>query len=210
MSKRSKASTKQTDSDTLAFAKAINSLGEKQEDFIKAVNAIKELKAKTLSEIQLEIKTKRDELNDLQKDYENKKKDLQIKLDQELKEYGYEKAIEIIGESGEIGVDEDEYNELKESIEKLKEEHNSEMEEKLNQEKLEGKKQLSQALKNKDLEHKAEIATLTATVQQLTKERETFETTFENLKSEIAAQRELTKQVAEAGKQGAITQTFGK
>jgi len=205
----SKRSTK-NESDTLAFAKAINKLIQKQEDFAKVIQEMNDLKAETLTNIQLELKTKREELDNLDKQFGTQKKDLQIKIDQECREYAYQKATEILEEHGEIAVNEDEYNELKDSVDTVKEELEAEMEEKLNQEKAEAKKALNQALLNKNLEHKAEIANLTATVKQLTKERETFESTISNLKSEIAAQRELTKQVAEASKQGAITQSFGK
>ena len=210
MSKRAAPITKKSESDTLAFAKAITKLSQKQEEFVKVVAELKELKAETLTDIQLELKAKREELEGLDKDYETKKKDLEIKLNQEIKELGYEKAIEILEEHGQIGVDEDEYNELKEGVQSVRAELEEEMKVKISEEKANAKRELSQAITNKNLEHKAEIATLTATVEQLKKERNTYESTIENLKSEIAAQRELTKQVAEASKQGAISQTFGK
>ncbi len=206
MSKR----TTKSESDTLAFAKAINKLIQKQEDFAKVIQEMNDLKAETLTGIQLELKTKREELDNLDKEYENKKKDLQIKVDQEFKEYAYQKAVEVLEEHGEIAVDEESYNELKESVETVREELEEEMANKVTEEKSQASKELEQALKTKTLEYKAEKATLEATVEQLTKERQTYESTIDNLKFEIAAQRELTKQVAEAGKQGAISQTFGK
>jgi uncharacterized coiled-coil DUF342 family protein len=206
----SKRTSKTSETDTLAFAKAINKLIQKQDDFSSAIKDLNNLKADTLTGIQLELKSKRDELDNLVKQYDVQKKDLEIKIDQECKEYSYQKATEILEERGEVAVDDEEYEELKESVDAVREELETEMEVKVKEQQQKGHQELSQALKNKQLEHKAEIATLTATVQQLTKERGTFETTIDNLRSEIAAQRELTKQVAQAGKQGAISQSFGK
>lgn len=204
------AKTVKSDSDTLAFAKAVTKLGQKQDEFVNVFNEFKDLKAETLTEIQLELKTKRDELDNLDKEYEVKKKDLEIKLDQEIKEASYDKAVEILKEHSEIAVDEDEYNELTEQVETVRTELEEEMENKVTEEKEKAQKDLKQALLNNNLEHKAQIAMITAQVEQLTKERTTYESTISNLKGEIAAQRELTKQVAEAGKQGAISQSFGK
>ena len=209
---RTSAKSKVTkiESDTLVFAKAINKLTQKQDEFKKIVEEMKELKAETLMNIQLELKTKREELDSLKKEFETKKKDLEIKVELECKEYGYKKALEILEEHGEIAVNGEEYNELKASVENVKDELHKEMVKKVEICKAEAKKTLTQAMTNKELEHKAEIAMLTATVEQLKKERNTYESTISSLKSEIAAQRELTKQVAEASKQGAISQTFGK
>lgn len=198
------------ESDTLAFAKAINKLVQKQDEFSKIVEEMKTLKAETLTGIQLELKSKRDELNSLDKDYDVKIKDLQIKIDQDFKEYGYNKAIDVLEKHGKIAVDDDEYDELKNSVDELKKEAIEDLEKKIKEMKTQNARELAGTVKFKELEHKAEIAMLTAKVEQLTKERQTFESTIKNLQSEIAAQRELTKQVAEASKQGAINQSFGK
>ena len=208
----SKTATKssKSESDTLAFAKAINKLVQKQEDFTTAIEDLKNLNAENMTSIQLELKSKREELNNLTKEFDVKKKDLQIKVDQEFNEYSYEKAKEIIGERGEIPVDEEEYTELESAVEQSKEEMEEEMQEKISEEQQKAKQALAQALKNKDLEHKAHIANLQAEVEQLKKERKIFESTIKNLREDIEAQRQLTKQVAEASKSGAISQTFGK
>jgi len=198
------------ESDTLAFAKAINKLVQKQDEFAKIIEEMKTLKADTLTSIQLELKAKRNELDSLDKEYEVKLKDLQIKVDQDFKEHGYNKAVEVLEEHGEIAVNEETYNELKDSVDVLKKEAEEELEKKLKELKSQHARELAGTLKNKELEHKAEIAMLTAKVEQLTKERQTFESTIKNLQSEIAAQRDLTRQVAEASKQGAISQNFGK
>lgn len=199
-----------SDSDTLAFAKAINNLTETQEEFKKALEILDSLKADTLRDIQLELKAKRDELDRLDKEFQIKKKDLEIQVEQELKEFGYEKALELIGENNEVAVEEDEYNSLVESVDTLKEELQAELTKKVQEAQAEGKKALNAAISTNNLVHKAEVATLTAQVEQLTKERKMYETTISNLQADITAQRELTRQVAEASKSGAISQSFGK
>lgn len=205
----SKVGTKK-DSDILAFVKAITKLSQKQEDFMKSVEELKELSADNLSNVQLELKTKREELDDLTKQYDTQKKDMEIKLVQEINEYGYEKAIEIIEEHKQIAVNMSEYDELKQSVELLKTTHEKDMKSKIAELNAIAKKELERELLNTGLKHKAEIAELSATVKQLEKERKTYESTIDNLKQEVASQRELTRQVAEASKQGAISQNFGK
>ena len=206
----SRKNQKIQDSDTLAFAKSINKLIQKQEDFQKMIDELNTFKVETLTNIQLEFDSKRKELDALNKEYDTLKKDLQIKADQEFKEYGYVKAVEILEENDEIAVNEVEYNELQTSIETIKEEMEEETTKQIKDEKINASKELAMVKKTMQLEHKAEIAMLSATVDQLTKERQTFESTIDSLKSEIAAQRDLTRQVAEASKQGAISQQFGK
>jgi len=74
----------------------------------------------------------------------------------------------------------------------------------------EHKKELGAQIGSGHLKHRAEIAELTASVKQQEKEITVLSNTIDNLKSELAAQRDLTREVAMAGKQGAITQQFGK
>lgn len=207
MSKR--AVKRNTDSDTLAFAKAITKLTQKQQDFIHAVEDVKTLKAETFTNMQLELIAKRSELTNLKKEYDVLKKDLQIKLDQEIKEYAYDKAVDILTEAGDIAVNEEEFKELEERITTIEKEMEEKMVAELSSQKKASRQGLEIAIRTKNLEHKAEIAMLTARVEHMTKERETFESTVSSMKEEIAAQRELTKQVAQASKNSAINQTFG-
>ena len=72
-----------------------------------------------------------------------------------------------------------------------------------------GKAALTQALHNQSLSHKAEIASLSAQVEQQVKEIAVLKETISNLKHEIAEQRSLTKEVAIASSKSSIQQSFG-
>jgi hypothetical protein len=60
------------------------------------------------------------------------------------------------------------------------------------------------------LRHNAEVAQIKAEVGQRTSEITVLANTVKNLQNEIAEQRMLTKEVAFAGKQAPINQSFGK
>ena len=60
-----------------------------------------------------------------------------------------------------------------------------------------------------DLTHKAHTARLEAQCEQQKKEIEILNSTISNLKQEIAAQRDLTREVAQAGSKAQITQKIG-
>ena len=61
-----------------------------------------------------------------------------------------------------------------------------------------------------ELTHKATIARLEAGAEQKEKEVNVLQQTINDLKNELAEQRELTKSVASSLKQGAITLNTGK
>ena len=78
---------KTTESDTLAFAKAINRLTQAHDEIKSSLDSLENLKAETLNEIQLELKSKREELTNLEKEYDVKRKDFEIQIEQEFKEF---------------------------------------------------------------------------------------------------------------------------
>lgn len=82
-----------------------------------------------------------------------------------------------------------------------------ELEEKLTKE---HDKELEYQLEKIELKNKSELATLTAENQQKMKQIEVMKETIDILKKEINEQRNLTKHVAEAGRQGQIVQNMGK
>ena len=77
-------------------------------------------------------------------------------------------------------------------------------------EKEKTKSALSQALTNSWLKNAAEMAILRAKTDIQEKEIKTLESLIDNQKEEIASQRELTKQVAQATSQAQIQQHIGK
>ena len=197
-------------SDTLVFAKAVSGISKTSEELIKAMNGLAQLKTEALTNALLEITAKREELSLLEKEYETKKKDHQIKLAQELSEFGFKEALKIVEKNGHVAVPKEAYETIQKDNKELEARHAQEMETKIAAEKAVGEQREKLAVQKLTLEHTAATAELKATVEQLTKERATFESVIAAYKADIAAQRELTRQVAEAAKSGAITQTFGK
>lgn len=114
-------------------------------------------------------------------------------------------------------VKEDEYKELVDNVNKAQHDYNElkkTFDKQCNsikeEEKAKYKHQLDMDTKTMDLTHKATNANLNAQVEQQKREIEVLHNTIENLKSELKEQRELTKQVAQAGAKSQITQTIGK
>ena len=62
-------------------------------------------------------------------------------------------------------------------------------------------KAISPAVKNMELQHKAANATVFALSEQREREIQNWKNTITDLSNEISAQRELTRSVAEAGRQ---------
>lgn len=76
--------------------------------------------------------------------------------------------------------------------------------------KSDSKRSMSAAIANSNLSHKADTAVLTATVDQLRNQIDNLQKANGKLNEEIAAQRDLTKQVAQAARSAPITQQIGK
>jgi len=207
MSRKTASSVK---SERLTLAEAISSIVAKEEALIKSVDDLKQFQAETLSKLDLAIETKKTELAELEQNYMKIKKDKQIETDQFVAEYQRDSAIKILEETGEEPIESAKLEILQSELAQLHQGREEEMEKIKNEERANAKIALNSAVKNCQLEHKAETAQLKAVSEQQQKEIKSLETTIKNMQAEIAAQRQLTKEVAEAGKQGSIQQTFGK
>ena len=194
----------------LTLAKSINAIVTKQDAFTKAVDALNSFKEETLNELALQIEAKQSELEELEKQFKVKQKDGEIEVSQRIKEFGYDEAVKIIQENGQIVVLEEEYEGLKNANQDLRLKLEADLDKIREEEKASHKRALSAALSNMELKHKAETAVLTATADQKEREVEHLNNTIISMKQEINEQRTLTKEVAMAGAKGAVTQTFGK
>jgi HAMP domain-containing protein len=208
--KRKSATTTSRENPKLLLAKAISQLSAKQDAFVKAVETMEELKKDEIIKYDLEIEAKQHELDELEEKFKHQIKNKQIETDQLLAEYSYEGALKILKERQEIPIGSDEYQHMKEELNHLKSDIKNQIESAIAIEKVESKRAISAAISNSDLKHKAETAVLTATVDQQKKEIETLQKAIDKLNDEIAAQRELTKSVAQAARAAPITQQIGK
>lgn len=208
----SKTSSKSVEkkSERLHLAEAIANYTKFQEQFLSAYDSMKEYTTDIFKNLDLQIDTKQTELDELAKTYKNTETDLKIETDQAYKEHAYDKAIEVLAEHGEIAVSEDKYDRLKDELEDLREKQDEEVESAVEKERKSGQTALHAAVANSELKHQAQIAEIKAISMQKEGQVEMLLETIESMKAEIREQRKLTQAVAEASKQGAISQSFGK
>lgn len=197
-------------SDRLELAQAISSLVTKQDAFNKAVKAMEDFSNDKLHDLDLQIESKQAELSKLDDEFNKIQKDREIEINQYLAEYKYKGAVDLIKERDEETIKTIDLQKLKKELDLLKATDKKELESAIRDEKLKGEQALKSALHNKEMTHKAETAELQATSKHQLKEIENLNNTIENLRDEIASQRKLTKDVADACKQGSITVNSSK
>ncbi len=200
MSRNSK-STLNTNSERLELAKAISGMTAKQDAFIKAVETMETFNEEALKKLDLEMESRKQDLAELEKNIERIKKNGQIEVDQFLSEYKYTAATKILNERKEEPIESTVLEKLHNELSTLKEGRQDEIDAMKAKEKEKSTRAMKAALSNSDLKHKAEIADLSAENKQNKHEISTLQKTIDNLTKELACQRELTKQVAEASRQ---------
>ncbi len=197
-------------SERLELAMAISSITTKQDAFIKSVETLQKFQSETLTKLDLEINAKKIELESVIDDYKRKQKDGQIETDQFLAEYKYNGAVSIIKDVEEVPIKMHIIETMRNDLKDLRSDRTQEMEDIRKKERQSADKALHATLNNCELKHKAEVAELSASVNQQKKEISTLTSSIDNLRHELAEQRKLTKEVAEAGRQGAVTVNSAK
>ncbi len=197
-------------SERLELAMAISNIVSKQDAFTKSVETLQKFQSETLTKLDLEINSKKIELEVLADDYKHKQKDSQIETDQLLAEYKYNGAVNIIKDVNEVPISIDNLQKIKDELKDLRKDRTQELEDIKKKEREHAHKSLTSAMNNCELKHKAEIAELTASVNQQKREITTLQSAINNLQHELSEQRKLTKDVAEAGRQGAVTVNSAK
>lgn len=197
-------------SERLQLAQSISKISSAQEAFTRAVDNLKEFNEEMLKNLDLQIDTKREELKRLETEFNNNMKDAQIRADQELKEFKYTRAVEILKESGQVPINSEDLGTLRRRVSEADSTLQSELERLRKEEKASAEAAMRAALTNMDLKHKFDVAKLTAENEQRVNDIENFKNTIAVLQKEITAQRELTRQVAESSRQAPISQSFGK
>ena len=194
----------------LNFAKNIANLIATQGKFTKAVDDLKEFKDETLQNFNIEIEAKRKEYDDLASQLNNAEIDGKIKCDQAIAKYKRDAAVKILEETQEIPIKKAEHEDLVNQVSGLKRKRDEDIAALEKDLDVRHKKAIAVITSTQELKQNAELASLRAQVEQKDKETLVHLNNIENLRSEIKAQRELTKQVADAGRQGQIHQTIGK
>lgn len=192
------------------LTKQIESLASKQDAFTKAVLSLENFKKECISDLDTDIELKKKELEELAKKYENEIIDGKIKIDQTIKKYEYDEAVKILEKHGEVPSFKDDVENYKNTIAQLKIDYELGVKKVMEEEKKQSESALKAVTNNITLKNTAENAELKAKATQLENQVIVLNNTIANLQNELKCQRELTKDVAMASKQGAIQQSFGK
>lgn len=210
---------KSHDNDRMQLAASINNLVLRGEQFTTAVEALKQFTNERLVQLDMQITAKKQEFTDLtssldneykmrHQQLENDFKNKQIKLKQDFDENGLSAVEKFLLTLNKTSVDRDIYQNLQNEYSQLKTKLAVELNQAVSSEAQRWEADKKFALQSRDLQHKAEIASLTAEVEQQKKEIAMLNAQMANMKAEIAAQRELTKEVAQAGAKAQISQNF--
>jgi hypothetical protein len=192
------------------FSKAILLLSNKQEGFCKAVESLNQFVEEIRTDLRSDIQSQWIENENLKMAVETERKNLRIETEQQIKEFGYEAAKKILRERGEVPMCQEEVDTMKARIHTLETTMQDSVQKELNEEKTRSKVAIQVATTHANLKHTAETADIRARVEQQKMTIDNHLQTIENLQKDVAAQRQLTKEVAIAGRQGAISQTIGK
>ncbi len=154
------------------------------------------------------------ELNrNLQSDYKNS----QIEVKQKLNEFKLKACEELLKEFNMMSLKHEDYKTLNETVTKTNKELDDlqkSLEKQCNAIRLEEKNkyetELKRQLTTQELTFKSATAEMKAQIELQKREADMLNKTIDNLKNEVAEQRNLTKEIAQANSKAQITQKFGK
>lgn len=189
-------------SERLELAKAISNLSSKADGFIKAVESFQQFNADKLTQLDLDIASRKAELQDIRDRIAYDIKNGKIEVDQTLKEYKREGAVKILTELNEVVILEEKWTQLNEELKVLRAGYEGAVAEVRKEEASKKAEAIAQITKNHDLKNKADLAELVALNKQQEREITNLRATIQELRSDITAQRQLTREVAEASGKG--------
>ena len=180
----------------------------------------KEYQEKNL-ELQLEYDEKKKQLTtsnqEMTRTLQNEFKNNQIETEQKLKQFKLKACDDVVKEFNMRTIKLDEHRDLLESVTRVTkelEDLKKKFESNCNANRAEEKAKFEAELKRQSFAQEQTYKTATAEMKaqfnQQSKEIEMLNKTIETLKQEITEQRNLTKEIAQAGAKSQITQTFAK
>lgn len=208
------------------MTKSIENMSKVQQEFNDNYNVLANYGEEELNELDYQIKLKNEEcynsLQEITKSYNEKKFQLESEykereyaleqshqqrvneLDMEFTKREFDVARITVENDGYTVILTRDYDELNTKVDKLTTER--ETFEKTTEANMH--KELNARLKTQELQHQVASSDMKAKIENQGREIESLRTTIETLKQEIQAQRELTREVAQAG-QKSVTQNFG-
>lgn len=192
-------------SERLVLSEHIAKCTSIMDKFLEATQQFQDYRTDIFADLDRKIEAKKQELDDVTQQISVEEEETRISTKQKLQEYKHDAAVELLSEYDEVPIKSEELKNLRTELEELHQNRESVIEEEVSKVKSEDNKALQVALNNMKLQHTAEVATLKAVAEQKEKEVKVLQNTIDDLKHELAEQRELTKSVASSLKQGAIT-----
>jgi len=208
------------------MTKSIESMKKVQDEYNDNYNALANFKDEELNDLDYQLKLKNEEcynhLQDLTKTYNEKK--FQLETEYQEKEYTSEQTHQhrmnelqllfenkqlsnckqLLEEDGYLVVESRQYKTLQDDLTQLTN-GRDDYEKKTT---ADMHKELNARLKTQELQHQVNSSDMKAKIENQDREITSLRDTIESLKSEIQSQRELTREVAQAG-QKSVTQNFG-
>ena len=191
-------STVTSQNSVLAFTKAIQGVSKSQESFEKAVEGLNSLISETFSELELKLNAKQKEVNDLEEKYTYDERSKKLEVDLNVKEHGYDAAVKILEERGEVPVASITYDELKRMYEELKTSRDTEVKEAVEREQERNNHHVAVLKETLELKNQAEVAKVQAQLEAQVMQIKVLETTIDRCTKDLDEQRKLTKDVAMA------------
>jgi chromosome segregation ATPase len=202
------ASARSTANAMLDLTKALQTIHKHEDNFNKSVEKLKVLledtfsdlanKIATFSDLANKIDSKQKELESLTLKYEQEEKNKKIEVDQFIKEYAYNAAIDILNKKGEIAVKKDDFEELNNKYNNLKSSKDQEIKEAVESEKKKNDRHNEAIKRTLELQKQAEVAKVEAQLETQVQHIDVLKKTIEDLKKDLDEQRKLTKDVAQA------------
>lgn len=207
--------------EVIALAKAIDAIAKNRDQFTAAVNQLSELNEETLRNMATVIDAKRQEFEQMEIDqrskiealdteFSEKKRRREVETATHVKEFRRAAATEILLESGEVPINAEELASLRSQLDALKSGQEEAVKQAVRAEKQVLIAQHESQVKQAQLSNAAETAQIKAQLEQKDQQIESLNTQIKDLKAELSAQRELTRQVAESASQSKISQVFGQ
>ncbi len=198
-------SSAKLDTTNLELNKLVHKMATIEQDFVQNVKNLENFKSDTIFTLDAQINDRKRKLLDLQDEYEQEQKRRRIDMDNQILKDKFDAANKFLEAHNFIAVEKEKYA----NLEVARQVSEDEARKTIDKEKEHSKRAVSEAIKAQGLQHKAECADLQARAKQQEIQIVHLNSILERREKDIAAQIQLTKDVAESSRSGAISQNFG-
>jgi len=194
--------------DRLELAAALSAITTKCDGWVKAIEDFNVLRRDILSNVETELQTKKRQRDELDQEYEQVKRAKKIDMEQELAEFGYSAAVRLLQQRQERPISCVELDQLREKVATLEKQSADELKQAVEAERASCVKSMTFERNTLKLQHEKETSQLTAQGESLKAQLESCRAEVAKAETRLDAQRELTKQVAEACKTPSVIQNM--